>query len=74
MIKYKKTGELMSLQDVLAEIMDTVGGAMEGNEITNVYNDTVLDKIEYVGDSVWKKVDGKCYGLWNKHDPLKEEA
>ena len=46
MIKYKKAGQEMTIIDVVREINDCLEGCMEGDEVTNVYNDTMMDSIE----------------------------
>mgnify|MGYP001316524527 CR=1 FL=1 len=50
MIKYTKTGEKMVLGDVLREMNDMLTNDFEGQEVVNVYNDMMGDKIEYLVD------------------------
>ena len=50
MIKYTKTGEMMTLTDVLGEMNDMLTNDFEGQEVVNIYNDMMGDKIEYLAD------------------------
>ena len=50
MIKHTKTGEMMTLTDVLGEMNDMLTNDFEGQEVVNIYNDMMGDKIEYLPD------------------------
>ena len=74
MIKYKKAGQEMTIIDVVREINDCLEGCMEGDEVTNVYNDTMMDSIEYIGDSIWRKVNDEYGGGYEAKDKIKEDT
>ena len=50
MITYKKAGEKMTLVHLLREMTDMLTHDMEGEEVVNIYNDMMGDKIEYLAD------------------------
>ena len=49
-IRHTKAGEKMVLGDVLREMNDMLTNDFEGQEVVNVYNDMMGDKIECLAD------------------------
>ena len=49
-MKYTKPGEKMVLGDVLREMNDMLTNDFGGQEVVNIYNDMMGDKIEYLAD------------------------
>ena len=49
-VKHTKTGERLTLGDVLREMNDMLTNDFEGQEVVNIYNDMMGDKIEYLAD------------------------